>query len=110
VRKWAVGLVLVAVALLTRVEGQQRDKEQSKGHKDELVEGELLVKFSSAMSAAQREAVLSTKKFARLRRFDELGVELVRVPPGLAVAAAAGGLRSLSGVVTVQPNYLRYAV
>jgi len=110
VRKWSVALVLAALALLARVEGQQRDKDQPRGRGDEFVQGELLVKFSSALSPSQREAVLSTKKFARLRRFDALGVELVRVPPGLAVAAAAGGLRSLSGVLSVQPNYLRYAI
>ncbi|HEX5069468.1 MAG TPA: Ig-like domain-containing protein [Vicinamibacterales bacterium] len=106
-----MALVLVAVALLTRVEGQQRDRDQPRGRsKDEFVEGELLVKFSSALSSSQRESILSTRRFARLRRFDALGVELVRVPPGLAVAVAAGGLGSLSGVVTVQPNYLRYPI
>jgi subtilisin family serine protease len=111
VRKWSVALVLAALALLARVDGQQRDKDQPRGRaEDNFVQGELLVKFSSALSPSQREAVLSTKKFARLRRFDAVDVELVRVPPGQAVAAAAGGLRSLSGVVTVQPNYLRYAV
>lgn len=109
-RKWSLALVLAAVALLARVEGQPRDRDQGRSQKDEFVEGELLVQFSGTLSSSQREAILSTKKFGRLRRFDALGVELVRVPPGLAVAAAAGGLRSLSGVVTVQPNYLRYAV
>jgi subtilisin family serine protease len=68
------------------------------------------VKFSGSMTASQREAALSIKKFTRIRRFDALSTELVRVPPGLAVAAAVGGLKSLAGVLTVQPNYLRYAV
>ena len=110
VQKWSVALVLAAVVLWARVEGQQRDKEPARGNRDDFVQGELLVKFSSSLSRAQREAILSTKRFTRLRRFEAVDIDLVRVPPGLAVASAAGGLRSLSGVVMVQPNYMRHAV
>jgi len=110
VQKWSVALVLAAVVLWARVEGQQRDKEPARGNRDDFVQGELLVKFSSSLSRAQREAILSTKRFTRLRRFEVLDIDLVRVPPGLAVAVAAGGLRVLTGVVMVQPNYLRHVV
>ena len=110
VRTWSVVLVLAAVVLLARVDGQQRDKDQSRGRPDDFVQGELLVKFNRTLNHQQREALLSGKRFGVIRRFDALDIELVRVPPGLAVAVAAGGLRALSGIVTVQPNYLRYAV
>jgi subtilisin family serine protease len=110
VQKWSVALVLAAVVLWARVEGQQRDKEPARGRHDDFVQGELLIKFSSSLGRAQREAILSTKRITRLRRFEAVDIDLVRVPPGLAVAAAAGGLRSLSGVVMVQPNYMRHAI
>src|SRR6476620_1728547 len=78
VRKWSVALVLAAVVLLARVEGQQRDRDQSRGRPDDFVQGELLVTFNRGLNAPQREALLSTRRFGRIRRFDALNIELVR--------------------------------
>ena len=72
--------------------------------------GEVLVKFGNSVSRGQRESILSNRRFTRIRRFEALDIDLVRVPPGWAVAVAAGLLRGIPGVVMAQPNYVREAV
>ena len=94
--------LLALVLLLDGVSGRQ-----PRGRRDEFVSGELLVKFSPTLSASQRSTILSRQKATRIRRFETLDIDHVRVPPGLAVAAAVGGFQRGGGVLAVQPNYVR---
>ncbi len=108
--KWSFASILICVSvLLTTVSGQQgqagKDRES-----DTFVEGELLVQFSSTLNAQQRSDALGRRNLTRVRHFDPLDIDLVRVPRGLAVAAAVGGLRSVSGILLAQPNYIRRAI
>jgi len=97
--------------LLTSVSGQQGTQGQDRGkNRDEYVEGELLVQFSRTLNKQQRDETLRGKSLARIRRFDELDIDLVKVPRGLAVAAAVGGLRGARGIEFAQPNYVRKAL
>ncbi len=74
-----------------------------------FVPDEVLVQFSADASAAQRDAALSSVGAARLelvRASADGNVELVRLPPGRAVADAARGLQSQAGVVFAEPNWI----
>src|SRR4030095_7527313 len=98
-RKWSIASALVAVMLLLgSVSGQQPAP-------DTFVAGELLVKFQPGTNAAQRNNILSGRRAARIRRFASLDIEHIRVPQGLSVQAAMEALRSVPGVMYVQPNY-----
>jgi len=104
-RKWSIASALVAVMLLLgSVSGQQQPAP------DTFVAGELLVKFNPGMNAAQRNNILSGRRAARIRRFASLDIEHIRVPQGLSVQAAIDALRSIPGVMLVQPNYKRHAI
>ena len=108
--RWSVASIFVCGALLlTTVNGQQPQKDKDKGD-DSYIDGELLVQFSPTLNVQQRNAELKNHNLARLRRFDTLDIDLVRVPRGLSVAAAAGGLKNKSGILLVQPNYVRRAI
>ena len=95
--------LLALVLLLEGVSGQQ----QPRGRRDEFVSGELLVKFSRTLSANQRSSALARQRATRIRHFDALDIDHIRVPPGLAVAAAVGAFQRGGGVIAVQPNYIR---
>ena len=77
----------------------------SRGRAVEAVSGEVLVQFSSAAAAAQRDAAISG---AGLRLIGELpfGWTVVGLPPGTAVAAGMRLVRSLPGVVSYHPNHV----
>ena len=108
--KWSFASILICVSvLLTTVSGQQGQGGKDKDS-DTFVEGELLVQFSSTLNAQQRSDALGRHNLARVRHFDPLDIDLVRVPRGLAVAAAANGLRGIRGVNLTQPNYIRRAI
>ena len=106
--RWSVASIFVCGALLlTTVSGQQAQKDKDR---DSFVDGELLVQFSPTLNIQQRDAELKTHNLARLRRFDTLDIDLVRVPRGLSIAAATGGLKGRKGILLVQPNYVRRAI
>ena len=87
--KWSLASILICVSvLLTTVSGQQGQAGKDRGS-DTFVEGELLVQFSSTLNTQQRSDALGRHNLARVRHFDPLDIDLVRVPKGLAVAAAA---------------------
>ena len=102
--KWSIASAAVGVAvLLTTVSGQQTIRP------NDYVDGEILVKFSPRTDAFRRNAILSSRGVFRIRRFDAVDIDYVRVPRGQAVAAAVGALQRMAGVDGVQPNYTRYA-
>jgi subtilisin family serine protease len=103
-KRWSVASALVAAALLlSTVSGQQPEPRA-------YVTGELLVKFSPAPNPVQRAAMLASRSASRIRRFDTLNIEHVRVPPGLTVEAAIAAFERMPGVMLAQPNYTRYAI
>ena len=104
-RKWSIASALVAVMLLLgSVSGQQP------AAPDTFVAGELLVKFQPGLNTAQRNNILAVRRAARIRRFASLDIEHIRVPQGLSVQAAMEALRSMPGVMYVQPNYKRHVI
>ncbi len=109
--RWSVASVLIAGSLLlTTVNGQQATQGQGKDKKDGYVESELLVQFSSTMNAQQRDDVIRGHNSTRIRHFDAVDVDLIRVPRGQAVSASVGAFKSHRGVLLAQPNYVRRAI
>jgi subtilisin family serine protease len=73
--------------------------------------GELLVQFSDKASAADRAAVrgaLGASSLDTIRQGGRDGtgsLELLRLPPGLAIADAVRGLEGVDGVEFAEPNW-----
>src|SRR5690242_9015464 len=101
-RRWSLASALIAALLLLgSVHGQQP-------HQSAIsIDGELLVKYSPGLTANQRTGILAGRGASRLRRFESVGVDHVRLPAGLSTDAAMAAFRRMSGVLAVQPNYRR---
>ena len=92
--KWSVVTALfAAVVLLATVRGQQVNQQaepqrQPPRPPEAFRADEILVQFSPTLNAAQRTAVLAARGANRIRRFETLDIDHVRLPPGLTVDAA----------------------
>ena len=71
------------------------------------VEGELLVGFQPGTGAPGRAAIHRRQGSRVLKHFEEIGVDLIRLPVGLAVAEAASRYKLQRGVAYASPNYYR---
>jgi subtilisin family serine protease len=70
--------------------------------------GELLVQFSAGSSASDRAAVRSALGASKLETVARAGgkeLELLQLPPGLAIADAVRGLDGVSNVEFAEPNW-----
>lgn len=70
------------------------------------VPGELLVGFLPGAAAFSKASVHSRRGALLEKRFEEIGVDLVRLPPGQSVAAARASYSSERIVRFAEPNYL----
>ncbi|MDP2053573.1 MAG: S8 family peptidase [Acidobacteriota bacterium] len=99
--------LLVASGLFVSVAGQQPDTPAAVGN-------QVLVQFSADSTPAERAAARGRIRAAREevvvaagRRDDGKGdLELLRLPPGLAVAAAIRGLAGDAAVEFAEPNWI----
>lgn len=71
---------------------------------------EILVKFRPQAAQGQRNARLAAVAAQRLRRFEALDVDHLRLPANVSVANAIAALLSDPNVEAAQPNYIREAV
>jgi subtilisin family serine protease len=81
----------------------------SKSH----VPGELLVQYQRGVSESEKDRALARIRAAFAEeiaagaaRFDGGDLELVRLPPGLAIAAAIRGIEADPAVVFAEPNWI----
>ena len=72
--------------------------------------GEVLVKFRAQATQGQRNARIAAIAAQRLRRFDALDVDHLRLPANMSVAAAVAALLNDPNVEAAQPNFIRQAV
>jgi len=72
-----------------------------------FVEGQLLVGMAEGMSATGRDSVHGRQGARVLKRFEEIGVDLVRLSPGRSVSDARRDYGREKSVRFVEPNYLR---
>ncbi|MBI3564116.1 MAG: S8 family serine peptidase [Elusimicrobia bacterium] len=71
----------------------------------EVVSERAMVRFSTDAAPANRAAVLGAVGARINQEFPALGWTVVGLPPGLPVATALGRLRTLPGVLAVEPDY-----
>ena len=101
------GFAILAIAALAPLAGQQPDTPAAVGN-------EVLVQFSASSSPGQRASargrIRATRQevvVAAARRADGKGdLELLRLPPGLAVADAVRGLTGDPAVEFAEPNWI----
>ena len=80
-------LAVLCVGLwLTPAGGQQQSEPGA------FVPGEIIVKFARGVSSARRGALMAARGATILRRFEEVELDHVRLPPGRTVAAALAAL------------------
>src|SRR5262245_44525616 len=97
-----VTLLIVAISLARPVlRGEQPA---------DFVPEELLVEFTPGVLQNQKNGILGGQALGVVRSFDALGIDLVKLPPGRAVAAAMAALAGRPGIRGMQPNYTRSAV
>lgn len=113
---------VIVVATLITVSGQQTNQQgNSQGNRPgtppgqarrggDEVPGQMLIRFNTATSTLTRNNILNSRNLTRLKRFANVDVDLVRVPPGQTVSAMARLVRDVPGVAAAQPNYYRYAI
>ena len=108
--------VLVAVGVIYVAGANTPSASQAQGRPDgpEFVQGEVLIQYRPGVSAAAKarargragadpsETVLA----AQARRDGKGDLELARIPPGIAVAAAARNLESDPAVEFAEPNWV----
>ena len=103
-------VVVVSAVLLTTAGGAQ----QPAGADPEFVPNEVIVQYGAGVSAQRRAAARARVGGAPVEvlaresaRGDGRGdLELVRIPPGLAVADAVRGLQDDSAVTFAEPNWI----
>jgi len=74
------------------------------------VPGEIIVKFKPGVDSATRAAVIRGRSATHLRRFDEVGLDHIRVGNGGNMAAELAQWRANPYVEYAQPNYVYRAV
>lgn len=77
----------------------------------EYVQGEVLVQFSKGASAGVKNGVLRglgarTAEIVRGGGNDEAELQIVKLPPGLAIADAVRAVDGLQGVDYIEPNWV----
>lgn len=112
----AIGaLALIAAAPAAGGEARPTDRATGAdplvgGHAPEaaFAPGELIVGYKPGVGAERRRAVRSRLDAKLARKLPLPRIELVDLPPGKAVRAAARRLARLPGVEYAEPNYYRY--
>ncbi len=103
------GRVLLLGALLSLVwlgatpSGQQ----PASSSPQQQVEGELLVTFRPQADSARRDAALAAVGGRRIKRFETIGMDHVRLPRGRRADEAINALRANGDVIAAQPNFIR---
>jgi hypothetical protein len=72
----------------------------------EVVAERLMVRFSSGVTKAQREASLAGLGARILREYEDIGWTFVALPDGMRVADGLGLARGLPGVAAVEPDHV----
>ncbi len=103
------GRVLLAGAVLSLIWlGATPSGQQPSSPGPQRVEGEILVKFKRDTPANRRDARLSSVGGRRLRRFNALDLDHVRIAAGRRIDDAISALRASGDVVSAQPNFVRH--
>ena len=102
-RRPNLGLVLVVVGVA--LAGVQA--EQKKPNTPSAVPGEIIVRFTTAITEARLQGFLGSSATRVLHRYSAVDLYHLRVPTGQSTETAMANFRSMPEVVAVQPNYIR---
>ncbi|MFI5179662.1 MAG: S8 family serine peptidase, partial [Vicinamibacterales bacterium] len=105
-KRWSAASALIA-GLWLLLAGVRAEQPAPAGR---YVPGEILVKFSAATSGLQRDAIVRGRAATRLRRFDRLGIDHIKLAPNQTVEAALAVFRQMPGVELAEPNYIRHII
>ncbi|MDQ6911751.1 MAG: S8 family serine peptidase [Verrucomicrobiota bacterium] len=72
------------------------------------VPGELLIKFRTDLSLAERNSVLARRGAEIIHRFSTLGIDHVRLTNSRGLRTDAASFASESDILYTQPNYIRH--
>jgi subtilisin family serine protease len=101
-------VLLVCLAALTLMAQQPPPQGPAPGAEDgAAVPGEYLIRFSSTLDVPMRRAILEGSGVTLVRSFDPLGIDHIRIQPGVDAGATVGALAADPDVLYVQPNYIR---
>jgi subtilisin family serine protease len=98
--------VLAALILFPPALSHTTHAQEAASVKGNFVEGELLVRFKPGTSAKSMRAVHSTLGASKVRDFDFINWQHVRLPKGMSVDEGIAAYRRLASVSDVQPNYI----
>jgi len=104
------GRILVGALLFLAWLGAAPSGQQAAPGGPRTVEGELLVRFRAGASTAGRDAALAAIGGQRLKRFEAVATDHVRVPRGRQAADAIATLLANGDVLSAQPNFVRHIV
>ena len=71
---------------------------------------EIIVRFNPGVSEARRSSLLTSRSAQRLRRYNALGLDHVRVPAGQNLDSVLAQFRAMPDVLAVQPNFVRRVI
>jgi subtilisin family serine protease len=72
----------------------------------DFVPDQILVRFRPSLTDWHTDRVLLRRGMSRLRRVEAIGVDVLRLPPGLSVEQAVAVLNALPEVEFAEPNYI----
>ncbi|HEU0296942.1 MAG TPA: S8 family serine peptidase [Anaerolineales bacterium] len=103
----ALSLVLVFSLITSSASAQDLDgPDPAVTQLAEHVPGELLIRFSPGMNAAQAAQEMAAMGLTHKREIQGLGVQVVKLPPGLSVEEAIIRFSHRPGVEFAEPNYI----
>jgi subtilisin family serine protease len=106
-KRWiGTATVLVVAALMATMSAQ--GPTQSPG--PEYVPGELIVVYRPATTQTRRDAIVSARAARVVRRYSQLDMDHLRLPPGADLDRAMTALRANPEVLGVQANFVRHAI
>lgn len=73
----------------------------------EYVPGELLIQYKSGVGEARRSAARVPHRASRIRRFQAIDIEHLRLPSDANVVDVARAMRANADVLDAQPNFVR---
>ena len=103
----ALSLVLVFSLVTPSVSAQDQDgSNPAVTELAEHVPGELLVRFSPGLNTAQPAQEMAAMGLTHKREIQGLGIQVVKLPPGLSVEEAIIRFSHRPGVEFAEPNYI----
>jgi len=102
-------LILSSILLIeNHARPQEQGKPSSSPSRPRYVQGEILVKYKSQVSASAIGSFHDRLGASTIRTLRDIGIRHVKLPPAMSVETALEFYRGNPDVVYAEPNYIRY--